>query len=229
MVAPFEGPLFKSTFSFFIYIKKADFCPPSSPMRVLIPRLFPCPAWTLSLRASNPLKFAPAKKKIPWTSGAWFFLFGCPQDLESFHQRADLTARARSGAGGCGAELLGPSWTWQHRGRWSCARLLPVGPSVGEAEPKCSGVNAAFVGEIFFPGEKGETEPLFSPPACPPRGLFNSVGFRGVRAGTQKPCPVPWGRVYPLLEAALWVRVPPVCCWSSTWSRGHPTSVSDTL
>lgn len=191
-----------------------------------------------------------------------------------------LTARARSGAGGCGAELVALPWG---RAGPGSTEVGGVGAAPGSflwgravaRQSQSAAASTRPLWERFFSRVERRNRAALLPPACPPRGLFNSGGFQVVRAGTQKPCPVPSGCVYPLLEAALWVRVPPVCCWSgvlwgcllwgcpeafppefgcpwraphpqlglgavgasrivaalgsSTWSRGHPTSVSDTL
>lgn len=53
--------------------------------------------------------------------------------------------------------------------------------------------------ERFFSRVERRNRAALLPPACPPRGLFNSGGFQVVQAGTQKPCPVPFRMHLPSL------------------------------
>lgn len=172
MAAPFEGPLFKSTFSFFIYIKKADFCPPSSPMRVLIPRLFPCPAWTLSLRASNPLKFAPAKKKNPMDVGSLVFSLWVsprPRELPS-EGRSDSEGSLRGRGLRCralGAELdLAAPRSLELRPAPSC------GAERWRGRAKVQRRQRSLCGRDFFSRGERRNRAALLPPGVSPQGAF---------------------------------------------------------
>lgn len=128
-----------------------------------------------------------------------------PRELRSEGRSDNCCQRGLAQGPGAAAQS-----SWRCRGaeldlaapRSAALELRPA-PSCGaersRGRAKVQRRQRGLCGRDFFSRVERRNRAALLPPACPPRGLFNSVGFQVVRAGTQKPCPVPFRMHFPSL------------------------------